>query len=206
MRLNRTRTRYRRDPAAVAVNARAYAQQKEREAAHFTDDKRAATAYREAAAAYLVAADADLEAGDKKAAMRSNKLAAQAKEYAEQASATSDEELLLFIENEESLYRQKDAFLMNMYKKMRKGTYDPIQGRKLWLHFVERGARVYASEYMFETRPWNKIFPKRERELAAVEIERRERANLERGEYEKYPPLSSRRDPSARRRMTRRRR
>lgn len=180
-----------------------HAQSLEQAAARETDDAKAAAAYREAAHAYLVAADAAEEAGDKKASSRLKKLAGRAEENAEQAGSESEGELLLFMDNDYDLYKQKDAFIKNVWQKMKRGKYDPVQGQRLWLYYVDRGAKRYAEENAPDNAPsqahgayaWNKLFPKPVRERLAVEIERRERRAIQSGEYDKYPPVGAARDP-----------
>jgi len=101
----------------------------------------------------------------------------------------SDEahELVLFADNDANLYRQKDAFLANMHRKMKRGTYDPAQGKKLWMYFVDRAAKAYVKE--FGGGAWNVIFPRSARLEAAEHYEKEERGMIERGEYSKYPPV-----------------
>src|SRR5262249_9517272 len=105
-------------------------------------------------------------------------------------SAASDE-LMLYLENDADLYRQKDAFLANMHRRMKKGTYDPVQGRKLWLYYVDRAAKKYAHEF---GGTWHRIFPTEDRREVARELEQQERHALERGEYERYPSPKRSRD------------
>jgi hypothetical protein len=62
------------------------------------------------------------------------------------ADASAARELQLYIENDGELYRQRGPFLENMRRKMRKGTYDPAKGAKLWTYYVERGARKYVRD------------------------------------------------------------
>lgn len=56
-------------------------------------------------------------------------------------------ELELYMENDYELYKQREPFLANMRKKMKKGTYRSDLGVKLWMYYVERGARKYIKEY-----------------------------------------------------------
>lgn len=107
------------------------------------------------------------------------------------------DELVLYTDNDYELYRQKDAFLANVHRKMKAGRYDVEQGKKLWMYYVDRAAKKYAREF---GGVWNKMFPKSERLKAAAHYEREERHLIERGEYEKYPPTRTLHDPSPRRR------
>jgi hypothetical protein len=97
-----------------------------------------------------------------------------------------EDELVLFADNDANLYRQKDAFLANVHKKMKRGTYDPVQANKLWLYYVDRAAKQYAKEF---GGVWNKIFPKPVREKAAAHYAKTEHAMIQRGEYDRYPPV-----------------
>lgn len=94
-------------------------------------------------------------------------------------------ELELFMDNDSDLYRQKDAFLANAYRKMKAGRYDPTLAIKLWMHYVDRGAKAYAKEYA-TPREWSKLFPKDVRTEVAKRYEKSEREALQRGEYSKY--------------------
>jgi hypothetical protein len=91
----------------------------------------------------------------------------------------------LFADNDEPLYRQKDAFLQNMARKMKRGTYNPELGKKLWQYYADRAAKRYVEDMRMST-PWNKVFPKKVREEAAADWEQRERESLKAGEYPKY--------------------
>ena len=95
---------------------------------------------------------------------------------------TAADELLLYMDNDEPLYLQKKAFLDNAYRKMKKGTYSPELAVKLWMYYVERGAKAYAKEFSTLTQ-WTKMFTKPTRELVARELAKREAAMLHHGEY-----------------------
>jgi hypothetical protein len=56
-------------------------------------------------------------------------------------------ELELTMENESSLYRQKQDIVENLRKKVVKGVYDRKQAPKLWMYWVEKGARLYGKEH-----------------------------------------------------------
>lgn len=97
------------------------------------------------------------------------------------------DELVLYIDNDYTLYQQKDRFLQNAYRKMKKGTYNPTLAVKLWQYYVDHGAKAYAKEF---GGAWNKLFPKAERVKAAHHFAKREAMMLHNGEYPKYPRLS----------------
>jgi hypothetical protein len=98
------------------------------------------------------------------------------------------QELVLYADNDHALYQQKDAFLQNAYRKMKKGTYSPTLAVKLWMYYVDRCAQKYAKE-MGGGSAWHKMFPKPVREEAARYYAQSEAAKLHKGEYSKYPAL-----------------
>lgn len=97
-------------------------------------------------------------------------------------------ELVLFIDNNYELNRQKDAFLSNVHTKMKRGVYDPTAAVKLWMYYVERGAKAYAKEFSIGT-DWARMFPPAVRREVAKHYEAKERGEIERGEHSKYPPV-----------------
>lgn len=56
-------------------------------------------------------------------------------------------ELELFIDNDETLYRQSGAIQENLLRKIAKGRYDHKKAPKLWLYMVNEGARRYVKEF-----------------------------------------------------------
>lgn len=56
------------------------------------------------------------------------------------------EELDLFIENTSELYGQKQNILANIRRRILKGTYNPALASKLWMYWVDAGARRYCKE------------------------------------------------------------
>ena len=80
------------------------------------------------------------------------------------------DELLLYIENDGDLYRQRAQPIMrNLAKKMLKGTYDPAQAPKAWRYLVDDGAKKYVKE--FGSDDWN--FSVADRAEAAKQMARR---------------------------------
>lgn len=76
-------------------------------------------------------------------------------------------ELDLYIENESSLYPQKRAILANIKKKRAKGIFDKKKAAKLWLYWVDSGARKYEKEF---GSGGGKIFNKPTREKVAEDL------------------------------------
>lgn len=108
-------------------------------------------------------------------------------------------ELLLYLDNDEPLYRRKKEFLKNVYTKMKRGTYNPTLGCKLWMYYVEDSAKKYEKEFL-NPGEWHQVFPPAVRREVAKELEERERRMIESGEYKDFPPVRVLHDPSPRRR------
>lgn len=107
-------------------------------------------------------------------------------------------ELELYIDNDSVLYRQKDAFLANIHRKMKAGKYKPTEAAKLWMYYVDRGAKQYAKEFGTASE-WNRMFNRATRVHLAERYAREEHAMIQRGEYSKYPPVhGTPRSPSSR--------
>ena len=78
------------------------------------------------------------------------------------------DELCLFIENEEQLYRsQFIPIVKNVQRRKAKGTYDSAKAVKLFMYLVDNGARAYVKEFGGSVRH---DFPKPVRELVAISI------------------------------------
>jgi hypothetical protein len=104
-------------------------------------------------------------------------------------------ELILYMDNDAELYRRKDAYLKNMHTKMKRGKFDPALAPKLWMYYVELGAKKYVKE--FGGGKWNVIFPKAAREEVARHYASHEARMIQAGEYHAYPPVAAytRHDP-----------
>jgi hypothetical protein len=88
------------------------------------------------------------------------------------------EELLLYADNDEPLYRRKMmSFLPNVRRKIEQGKYDPVLAPKLWLYWVTEAAKKYEREF-----PGTK-FSLASRQKAAHEVAKRELQMLMSGEY-----------------------
>ena len=93
-------------------------------------------------------------------------------------------ELELYIDNTYSLYKQKQSVQMNLLRKVKKGTYDPAQAPKLWMYFVDNGAKDYAKGY---SQSWHAMFPKPTREMVAVEFAKEFDSDLRYAGGDKWP-------------------
>jgi len=56
------------------------------------------------------------------------------------------DELMLFLENDSDIYRQREAFEANVVKKMAAGKYDSAKAGNLWKYLAERAAKKYKKE------------------------------------------------------------
>jgi hypothetical protein len=90
------------------------------------------------------------------------------------------DELLLFLDNELPLYRQKQSIATNLVRKIKNGTYDHKLAPKLWGYVVERAAKMYAKEFD-NARVWHKLFPVSLRNIVSKELADRWYANAKAG-------------------------
>lgn len=78
-------------------------------------------------------------------------------------------ELQLFVENDGDLYRrQGQPILKSLTLKKAKGEYDRAKAVKAYMGYMEAGAKMYASVHGDGEHQWNKMFPKTDREQAAL--------------------------------------
>ena len=78
------------------------------------------------------------------------------------------EELIIYSDNDEPLYRQKKEIIKNLTKKFNKKTYDHKLAPKIWGYLVESAAKKYAKEFGGSGgSPWFEMFPVPIRKLAA---------------------------------------
>jgi hypothetical protein len=85
-------------------------------------------------------------------------------EAVDQHAAT---ELELYIENERALYNQRQSIEANLRKKMAKGQYDSRLAPKLWMYWVDEGARRYMKEFSGPGSKMQDVFNKETREAVA---------------------------------------
>lgn len=104
-------------------------------------------------------------------------------------------ELTLYIDNDESLYRQQHTpILKNLITKLAKGVYDPAKAEKLWMYLVENGAKKYAKEFGSdfiadrEGVPWHKMFSMEDRRAVARDFRRQFEEQAKNGEYDHLLP------------------
>ena len=88
-----------------------------------------------------------------------------AKEIAEALDEQAIDELRLYIDNDEQLYRsQQIPILKNIQRRMKSGKYKHDLAPKLWQYLVDNGAKKYCKLFGGEVRY---TFPKAEREWLA---------------------------------------
>lgn len=97
------------------------------------------------------------------------------------ADKTAANELELYIENESSIYNQKKSIIENIKRKMKSGRYDPKLAPKLWLYWVDAGAKKYVKE--FGSGNVDTIFNKATREHVAHGLARDYEQRIRSGEY-----------------------
>lgn len=90
-------------------------------------------------------------------------------------------ELELYADNDSALYAQREPYLKNMARRMKKGTYKPELGVKLWAYYVERAAKKYAHEIAREPKSWARMFPPAVRREVAKHYEEEARRELRGG-------------------------
>lgn len=96
------------------------------------------------------------------------------------------QELVLFIENDGDLYRQRTVPIMkNLANKAAQGKYDHGKSIKLWMYLMDDGAKRYAKEFATPAE-WNKMFSVSARKEAAKAFADDFEANWKAGEYRYY--------------------
>jgi hypothetical protein len=65
----------------------------------------------------------------------------------EAADTDAADELEMYIDNIEPLYRQYQAIEANLLRKMARNTYQPMLARKGWRHLVDAAWRAYRKEF-----------------------------------------------------------
>jgi len=92
--------------------------------------------------------------------------------------------LELFLENDGELYRQQFMSIINNIKrKIKGGSYNHSLAPKLWLYFVDNGAKKYAKENASHPSEWNKIFIKKDRTILSEKLADYYYDQIKAGEY-----------------------
>ena len=98
----------------------------------------------------------------------------------EAVDAEAARELYLFMQNERSLMRQRDSIIKNISRKMKSGKYDHKQAPKLWMYWVDNGAKEYDKLY---SSPGAKTFDKDTKMSVAIQLADEYKAEIELGNY-----------------------
>ncbi len=93
---------------------------------------------------------------------------------------TAMTELKLYMENEGKLYPQFKSIITNIKRKIKSGKYDAHKAPKLWLYWVDAGAKMYCKEFGCNIRT---MFPKYKREWVAAQMAKDEYEKIKEGEY-----------------------
>jgi hypothetical protein len=89
-------------------------------------------------------------------------------------------ELYNFMQNERDLQRQKDSIIKNIVRKKKSGKYDHSRAPKLWMYWVDNGAKAYDKLY---SSPGAKTFDKDTRESVAIQLANEYNAEIDLGNY-----------------------
>jgi hypothetical protein len=92
-------------------------------------------------------------------------------------------ELVLFLENDPEMYRQQDAVVKNLVRKMRGGRYDHALAPKLWQYWVDAGAKRYLHEFDAPSARIQDVFPIQTRQQVAQYFADQFRDEAELGNY-----------------------
>ena len=98
----------------------------------------------------------------------------------EAVDAEAARELYLFMQNERSLMRQKSSIIKNISNKMKSGKYDHKKAPKLWMYWVDNGAKEYDKLY---SSPGVKTFDKDTKMSVAIQLGDEYKAEIELGNY-----------------------
>jgi hypothetical protein len=101
------------------------------------------------------------------------------------------DELILYADNDEPIYRRKKAFLDNVRRKIERGVYDAAKAPALWVYWVTEAARKYEKEFP------GTHFTVAARKKAAEIVAKRELEMLMAGEYGPPPAFKATRTRKA---------
>lgn len=91
------------------------------------------------------------------------------------------DELVLFIENEESLSDLIPSIKKVLFKHWRQGEYQTDLAERAWYRIVDDGAKKYAGKVGGEARLWNELFPIAIRKSVTEGLERSFYQDLKKG-------------------------
>lgn len=103
-------------------------------------------------------------------------------------AAPDADDLVLYIDNTESLYKRKQEIVKATMRHLRSGKYDAAKSAKLWLYLVDAGAQAWAKELGDEegnrSVKWNDLFPKAVREQAARDMSETAKVEIQDGTWD----------------------
>ena len=94
-------------------------------------------------------------------------------------------ELKLFINNDDDLYRRQFMpIIQNIKRRIKNGTYDHEKAPRLWLYLVDAAARKYVNEFGSPDQDVKDMFPKDLRDAIALDMANEEFEKIKAGEYD----------------------
>jgi hypothetical protein len=90
------------------------------------------------------------------------------------------DEIYNFMQNERDLERQKDSIIKNIVRKKKSGKYDHSKAPKLWMFWVDNGAKAYDK---LNSSPGVKTFDKDTRWSVAIQFANEYNAEIDLGNY-----------------------
>lgn len=92
-------------------------------------------------------------------------------------------ELELYMENDGGLHRQKQSIIENIKRKMKSGRYNPSLAPKLWMYWVDAGAKAYIKDHGDPGARVRDMFPKSLRMILAKQFAEEYEEMIKNGEY-----------------------
>lgn len=103
------------------------------------------------------------------------------------AMSVGAQQLQFFLDNDQTLYRQQGVpILKNLALKKAKGIYEHDKAVKLYMYYMESGAKKYAKDNGGGA--WNILFPRADREQAATAFAKNFETECGAGNYRDYLP------------------
>ena len=94
-------------------------------------------------------------------------------------------ELKLYINNNEDLYRKKFMpIIANIKRKIKRGVYNHEMAPKLWMYLVDEAAVQYVDEFGSPDQDVKDMFPKDLRDAIALDMANDEFEKIQAGEYD----------------------
>tara|TARA_B100001564_G_scaffold359887_1_gene383624 strand:- start:2001 stop:2360 length:360 start_codon:yes stop_codon:yes gene_type:complete len=94
-------------------------------------------------------------------------------------------ELKLFINNDEDLYRKQFMpIIANIKRKIKRGVYNHEMSPKLWMYLVDNAAKKYVKEFGSPDQDVKDMFPKELRIEIAKDLADEEFDKIKAGEYD----------------------